>query len=341
MDKTDLFVDDAALEAAAEWLLRIEEAPETLTSEGFERWLHADPHHISAFNALANEWGAAEDLVLVKQAVIARKLEPVSRGLIGSLLDIIRTPWIVGGLGAVAAAALAIVVLYDPTSLEGDQSTVYSTAKGEVSTFDLADGTILVLDSTSSASVKLDSTTRLVDLDRGRIFVDVEPDVERPFIVKSETASFTALGTAYAVERAGEGWRLEVYEGTVRVVTPSITENYGKGTGAFFGPASVLRFDLEETLNGNQPDWTSERVVFEGETLADALAAFERYTDRTVEIADEDLRTFKVSGVFRLTDVGSFLKSVEILSGAKLRTVSPGHEELKRLQGGDENSDRP
>ena len=343
MDKTHPFVDDAALEDAAEWLLRIEDAPDVLTSEAFERWLHADPVHVTAFNALANEWGAAETLGLDQLAAVSRQVKPASQGMFGALLDTFRKPWFAGGLGALAAVGLALVLFLDPLAPAGAGSTVYETAKGEVSTFDLADGSLLILDSASSAKVTLDKAQRLVELAGGRVFVDVEPDRDRPFMVTSEGASFTALGTAYAVERADDGWRLEVYEGTVRAITPSAVEEFTAGTGAFFSEAGLTRFDLGETLLGDQPDWTSERVVFEGTTLADALKAFERYSDSQVDIADEDLRSYKVSGVFRLTDMGSFLKSVEILSGAQLRTLSPGHVRLEPAQGEDEagNAGRP
>ena len=225
MDKTHPFVDDAALEDAAEWLLRIEDAPDVLTSEAFERWLHADPVHVTAFNALANEWGAAETLGLDQLAAVSRQVKPASQGMFGALLDTFRKPWFAGGLGALAAVGLALVLFLDPLAPAGAGSTVYETAKGEVSTFDLADGSLLILDSASSAKVTLDKAQRLVELAGGRVFVDVEPDRDRPFMVTSEGASFTALGTAYAVERADDGWRLEVYEGTVRAITPSAAQN--------------------------------------------------------------------------------------------------------------------
>ena len=157
-----------------------------------------------------------------------------------------------------------------------------------------------------------------MSLESGRIFIEVEPDAARPFRVGSETVSFTALGTAYGVERSADGWRLEVHEGTVRLQTPSVTEDYSAGTGAILNPAGLTRFDLPETLETGQPNWTSGRVVFDGTTLIEALQVFDPYTDRPVEIVGEDLRAFEVSGVFRLTDIDAFLRSVEVLTGARL-----------------------
>ena len=83
-------------------------------------------------------------------------------------------------------------------------------------------------------------------------------------------------------------------------------------------PAGLTPFDLPETLETGQPNWTSGRVVFDGTTLIEALQVFDPYTDRPVEIVGEDLRTYEVSGVFRLTDIDAFLRSVEVLTGARL-----------------------
>lgn len=329
MDKRPPVFDETILEDAADWLLRIEEAPETLTSESFERWLHADPRHVSAFNSMANEWRAAGDIPITTGAGAPREAVRSSHSGFGGLIDRLRTPWVAGGMGALAAAAIAVALVFLPMTGAGTDVTAYATGTGEISEYGLSDGSTLVLDAKSSVRVTLGKASRQVSLESGRIFVDVQPDAARPFRVGSDTVSFTALGTAYAVERRADSWRLEVYEGTVRLATPSVTEVYTAGAGALLSPAGLSNFDLPETLSAGQPNWTSERVVFDGVTLVEALKAFERYSDRQVEIVGDDLRSYKVSGVFRLTDIGAFLKSVEVLSGAQLKTGSPGHARLE------------
>ena len=52
--------------------------------------------------------------------------------------------------------------------------------------------------------------------------------------------------------------------------------------------------------------------------LADAVQAFESYSDKHVTLIGGDLQTYEVSGVFRLTDMEAFLQSVVILTGARL-----------------------
>ncbi|WP_084399085.1 FecR family protein [Henriciella aquimarina] len=328
MDKTAPRFDEAILEDAAEWLLRIEEAPERLTSEAFERWLHADPRHVSAFNSMANEWDAAGELVIETETAAPRATVRRSPRKPHERSGRPRMPWIAGGLGALAAAAVALVLVLQPFPAGGGGGEHYATPTGEIAEHTLADGSRLVLDAKSAATVVLSETNRHVTLESGRLFVDVEPDAARPFRVGSDAVSFTALGTAYAVERSPDSWRLEVYEGTVRLATPSVTEVYTAGTGATLTPAGLTAFDLPETLDAGQPNWTSARVVFDETTLADAVQAFERYTDRHVEIVGEELRTYQVSGVFRLTDIDAFLQSVEVLTGASLT----GTETRKRLE---------
>lgn len=318
MDKRSPTLDEVILEEAAGWLIRIEEAPETLTSAPFEHWLYADPRHVNAFTRMANECGAAAALVVETPTQKPYVRSQSHAGGLRRWAGKLRAPWLAGGLGALAAAAVALVFLYVPMSAPAGEAILYTTDIGEISRFDLADGSSLVLDTNSSARVSLTRTGREVSLERGRVFVDVKPDADRPFSVGEGEVSFTALGTSYAVERESDNWRLEVYEGTVRLKSLRESGVYGAGTGASFKPAGLTSFDLPQTLEPGQPNWTSGRVVFDATMLADAVQAFESYSDKHVTLIGGDLQTYEVSGVFRLTDMEAFLQSVVILTGARL-----------------------
>ena len=313
MEETHNTIDADILDAAADWLLQIEEAPATLVSEAFERWLHADVRHIRAFNQLANDWGLAGQLAIPE----ARSAQSERRWNGGqSVLGRLRAPWAIGGIGALAAAAIMIVVLVQTPTPPTSEPSLYSTGTGEISQFDLADGSTLFLDARSSVEVRLTETERAVALKTGRLFVDVDSDAERPFRVTSDSVSFTALGTAYAVERTDQGWRLEVHEGVVRIETSEASSDITAGFGAILSPPGLTQFELASTLEAGLPDWTSERIVFEAMALSEAVEAFERYSDKPITVRGAGLRNFEISGAFRLTDADSFVRSVEVLTGA-------------------------
>lgn len=315
--------NDEILEAAADWLLRIEEDVRVLTSEPFERWLHSDPRHVTAFNSIANEWGMAGLIPLPADARNASGQAKPSAWL-SAILDRLRAPWVFGGVGALATMAVAFVIFLHPASGPASAPVSYATDTGEVSEFALADGSRLFLDARSSVEVRLSETERDVTLRDGRLFVDVQPDARRPFRVESDAVSFIAVGTAYAVEHSGDSWRLEVYEGTVRLEAPAANGAFEAGKGAVLTPAGLAQFDLPDTLKAGLPDWTSEQVVFDQTALVDAAAEFARYTDKPVSIVGDELRKYQVSGVFRLTDLDSFLRSVEVLTGARATETAEG-----------------
>ena len=110
--------------------LAVPSSPETLTSEAFERWLHSDPRHVTAFNRMANEWAAAGDLVMETAAATSFQTNHRTPRRAARLPGL-RAPWIAGGLGTLAAAAAALVLFVQPL-IEGTATVGYATETGDL-----------------------------------------------------------------------------------------------------------------------------------------------------------------------------------------------------------------
>lgn len=87
----------------------------------------------------------------------------------------------------------------------------YRSAVGEIRSFDLPDGSHVLLGSNSALDVEYDATTRRIRLLRGEAVFAPAPtgaDEPRRFVVATAGGSMTALGTRYAVRRqdAGHAW---------------------------------------------------------------------------------------------------------------------------------------
>lgn len=304
--------------AAADWVLKIEDEPALLTSEVFERWLHADPAHSAAFARVSNTWRAAGELSPAPEMQGAGQPIPVVERLVRSAFWRPRL-WAPLGAGLAACAVLVLVMTGRPVT-EPVWSSQFRTETAQIQTYELADGTTLVLDARSSASAKFDADFRTVELAEGRLFVDVERDEDKPFRVALGDMEFSALGTSYAVERLDDGWRLEVYEG--RVLANGLGEHIvlGEDEALSFSDGALSRSSVGQTLENQLPDWTSQRVVFDAVALEAAVDAFQRYSDEDIVVQGDALKAFRVSGVFRLTEPDAFIQTVSQLTGADIIT---------------------
>jgi transmembrane sensor len=316
-------INEKILETATDWLLLIEEDASVAVSEPFERWLHASPLHIRAFSRVSNTW---ERMAPERLGLAARLLVLWRRGA-----SLFRVPGVkASGLSLASCMALAgLFIIYTSLApLSGDPA-FYSAGVGEVRTVTLADTSTLYLDTDTSASVRLSSSNRIVALDRGRVFVDVNSQDPRTFKVTAGQIAFTATGTAYAVRALDAGYRLEVYEGTVEIRRNGrLLGAVRAGAGARVSGFAIDRFTIPSHTGETSPDWTRNRIAFTATPLAEAIAQFNRYSRKTIILGDTTLGDRPVSGTFALNDVDAFLQAVTLIVDTPLhendRTVIIG-----------------
>ena len=79
------------------------------------------------------------------------------------------------------------------------------TGVGERSQVVLADGSQVQLNSNSALDVKFDDQQRVIELLKGEMWVEVAKDAQRPFVVRTDQGTATALGTRFLVQRAVDG----------------------------------------------------------------------------------------------------------------------------------------
>jgi transmembrane sensor len=57
--------------------------------------------------------------------------------------------------------------------------------------------------------------------------------------------------------------------------------------------------------------WQGGQISFQGETLAEAIGEFNRYSRRQMALADPELGTLRVGGSFKTTDIDSFAAALQ------------------------------
>ena len=303
---------------ASRWLAaRDASAGTPAQSEEFNRWLDADIRHRVAYLRLEASWQRVERL---------RDLRPLDRDVDPDLFKErkLRRPW---PMAAAASLALALLAggwwFYRQNS--GWQE--YETQIGGFARVVLDDGSVVDLNTNSEVRVRLGDSQREVRLVRGEGRFQVAHDAGRPFTVSAAGAAVRAVGTAFTV-RMRDSARVDVlvYEGKVAITADRVPAappvSAGEAAEVFPDRVSVSRVEpqqLERRLA-----WTSGSLRFNGETLGEAVAEFNRYNRRQLKLADASLATLRVGGNFVATDPESFAAALVSAFSLRATPEEPG-----------------
>lgn len=185
----------------------------------------------------------------------------------------------------------------------------YSTPIGGLALVPLQDGSKLTLSTASRVHVTLSDSERRVDLKAGEAFFEVAHDALRPFVVRAGDQRITAVGTQFSVRREGLDVRVVVTEGKVRIEREAVENSasllaagaIARTEGGVVRVQKGTAAEAQELLS-----WRGGYLSFDETTLADAVAEFNRFSNRKIVIDDESIAAVRISGKFRSTNAGEF-----------------------------------
>lgn len=302
-------VDDIE-SSAADWLARLDR-PNAPASEhaDFEAWCRADPRHLAAYLRLLAVWHRLDVLKEPAAPVSARGRTPVRRRVFLPLA-------LAAGLAAVAAG-LAWWHWSAPLG-KAVGAQVYTTAVGELEHIRLADGSVVVLNTDSELRVQLRAHERDIILIRGEATFEVAPDKSRPFIVIAGRTAARAVGTVFNVEKAAGSVEVLVTKGVVAVGPPqgTVTDRFAlaivdAGQVAIAASSRVKVESLDHEEIARRLAWHDGMLLFNGQSLAEVAAEFNRYNERKLVIGDPAVGRLRIGGYFRATDLESFVRVLQ------------------------------
>ena len=236
--------------------------------------------------------------------------------------DLERRRWFL----AAGVAALALAgALYATFRSAADE---YETEIGGREQIALSDGSHVDLNTDSELLVQLTATRRDVTLVRGEAFFRVAHEARRPFYVLAGNTVVRAVGTEFSV-RLHDDNRVEVLvtEGRVAmaerstdsahpVVPPSAAAvSASERATDSHGGVSIAKLRTSDVLR--ELAWTRGWLVFQGESLDEAVDEFNRYNRRRLIVADSSISQILVSGDFHVTDLDSFVDALEQVYGVR------------------------
>jgi transmembrane sensor len=282
----------SARDQAAEWFVRMHDRALSVEEQRiFERWLNANPLNRKEYQAVKDIWWELDGLKGV-----------VSTTDSGNLF---RLPGKRVWRNFALTASMVIFIVAGLSVLPNNTGS-YETAKGVQRMLQLADNTVVRLNSDSLLQVELTEEQRTLHLHRGEAYFDVAHDPARAFVVMTTGGSSRAIGTRFNVYCQPSKVRVTVVEGSVEITT-------GNGEKRLLNAEQVVSYGTDggafsavERQNSHDLDWLDNRIYFEAAPLIEVVVQLNRYLETPLSITDPDLNELKLSGAFDITNLESF-----------------------------------
>lgn len=287
---------------AIAWLVALDCG--TADTQAFAAWRDADPRHAAAFAQVAATWRRTADprlsVLLDQPAEIAP--EPLETPEPAPALMSRR---------AVAGGALAVVIgLSGAGAFFAWPSRSYAaTAIGERRTIRLPDGSHAMLNTDTQVAWHF-GKHREVWVERG----------EAALLVRSGNQALRLHSTPIDARLAGGKFslRLNPDGGEFLVLAGSAAADYaGRSDIIAAGNALTVR-DGAARIAGLSPQaiaaasaWQDGKIVFNGMTLDQAVAEFNRYLPDKIVLRQHDLATTRLGGEFQIDDPDTFLLGLQ------------------------------
>ena len=263
----------------------------------FERvkniWIKTTPHEITVPET-KTEWLALnrrlEDNSQTKKYLFAKpKLRPVFAGVIAILL-------------------LFVSVYIINNKEHSPQLKTVTTVSKEHKQIHLPDGSVVLLNGSSRIKFldNFDENTRKIDL-KGEAFFSVTKD-GRPFIVKTENAKTTVMGTKFNVRFYGEKTEVFVEEGTVSVKQNQLNdESVELSKGQFSTVTKDQSPALPKKIDPYVLSWIDGKLEFNQTNLTEIADELERFYETKITIENDDLKNCTLTGSFDHQEIDTLL----------------------------------
>lgn len=227
-------------------------------------------------------------------------------------------------LGGIGAFTLGGAALEGPHLWQRWQADITSET-GVIGRHVLSDGTKLTLGPDSAIQVAYSPTARNVTLLDGMALFDVADDPQRPF--EARTGEYTARtdgSTSFEVRRNSGRNLIAVGSGSVYVAktdSPAPSE-LSAGDWMAAGPANA------DPQHGHRDAaqfaaWRHRQLIADEDRIDAVVAEIARWEPARVVIADRELASARVSGIYDLRDPLTALEAVASPYDAKVRRITP------------------
>jgi transmembrane sensor len=226
------------------------------------------------------------------------------------------------GAGALAAGLAGVAGMLALKSRE----TSLITEVGEVRHLPLADGSTIDMNTQSRVQVAMQPRLRRIRLREGEVWFKVAKNRARPFVVEAGDVRVRAVGTAFSVRLFDGGAEVVVSEGLVEAwlvgAQDRVTRVAANESATILEHAAPRLAAIEPVQVERKLAWREGRIDLDGETVAQAVAEFNRYSLHKIKIMNPKLARERIYGVFMINNQSDFVNSIQ--TAFKVRAAVDG-----------------
>ena len=347
MMRSEKLVRVAIAGQAADWFVANDDGLSDSDQAGLVSWLRDSPKHVQAFLEVTQ---ITRDLAAVDAPNLSIE-SLVAAARADDTVDVVtlapeaaqdsrksrrrgsRMLWAAPLAAAAALIIVAVSLLW--WSRDGEWfglPRTYETAHGEQGAWRLPDGSMLHLNTESSATVRYSGSERVVELNRGQALFDVSHGDRRRFRVSAGGAEVIATGTEFDVYRRDTLTLITVVQGNVRVYAWDSTAARSSALPARSTPLSAgQQIGVDARGLWGEPvsvdtkaavAWLRHEIVAQNRPLGEVAAEFNRYGRVQIVIDDPALKLLRISGHFDAYDTDSFTAFLASLEGVTVEKSS-------------------
>ena len=315
---------------AAEWLARLDRGLTADERTALQLWLVETRENSMILFNMAELWDKMDSLSRLSDLFpdVSRQRRPAWRyGMAASIFILVIGALAILGLPERSdrtRTAFPRVAAEHSLSLPGAFDDIYETSIGEHSSVNLPDGTQVVLNTNSQVQVGYTDTERYIHLSRGEAHFSVAEDISRPLTVHAGNRLIRVVGTVFNVE-IGKDNIVEVIvtKGKVAIVEQVVSTSAGipikiikiaqdapvisEGEAAILDSADAKIRNIAPEQVAVDLSWRDGNLIFQGETLEEAIDEISRYTSVEFVILDDRIRAVRVAGLFKAGDINGLL----------------------------------
>ena len=221
--------------------------------------------------------------------------------------------WI--GYPRFVGAFLLIALIYIPITRIMNTVNINSDFGIREEVISLSDGSKIYLNAGSklSFSKDYDSESRKVSL-YGEAYFDVKKGIN-PFIISTEYAEITVIGTKFNVRSRDDGFEVGVNEGVVKVKNDLRSMEISQGEQIDVNPKYPETFATSK-ITDFYPGWKNNKLICDNSSLLKICDELERIYNVKINFQNESQKDILISGIINLnpSNLESVLSSISLLS---------------------------
>ncbi len=302
-------IEDEALR----WVAHLQSPSLTCQQKAqFFSWLDVCPAHQAAYVNAEAIWQQGQIL----ESIPRKEASAAKRKRLSFSIYKVNFPQVLAPVTAAGVCALLLgVTLFNPFSHTSHQH--HETKVGEKQELVLDDGSTLILNTNTNITVTFNRDQRLVKLNRGEVYFDIETDQNRPFDVLTSSGSVRVVGTQFSVFDTKQDVIVTVVEGKVSLSNDldptdsfhsiiTLTENQRLSLDQ-----ASAKLDPYHINAKSKTSWVKNKLVYQGETLKEVVLDINRYYQSQLVLGEKALSNKEVVAVLQLNDFSSTLNALK------------------------------